>query len=142
MTLVTFASSQLPFASERGSQPKAKWPTGSPMGTLELAAVFRLRPDMDGGGFAAELNVSAGQGLNVILEDGAVLAWHLQQSGLSPESLRAFEKERIPRLAKMVGQDEVGFVHCWRFASGPFPVPCLKLCILRIRSCKRLRRRY
>ena len=50
---------------------------------------------------------SAGQGLNIALEDGAVLAAHVQENGLSPATLRAFEKERVPRVATIVRQEEV-----------------------------------
>ena len=49
----------------------------------------------------------AGQGLNIALEDGAVLAAHVQENGLSPATLRAFEKERVPRVATIVRQEEV-----------------------------------
>ncbi len=48
-----------------------------------------------------------GQGMNTALEDGAVLAWHLQHGGLSAESMRAFEKERLPRVQKMAEQEYV-----------------------------------
>ena len=51
--------------------------------------------------------LSAGQGLNTGLEDGAVLAWHMQQGGLSAASMRAFEKERIPRVQGMAKQEYV-----------------------------------
>ena len=48
----------------------------------------------------------AGQGLNMALEDGAVLAGHVQEKGLSPATLRAFEKERVSRVAAIVRQEE------------------------------------
>ncbi|KAK9819144.1 hypothetical protein WJX74_010469 [Apatococcus lobatus] len=57
-------------------------------------------------GNAAHPMRPTGQGLNVTLEDGVVLAWHLQQGGLNPSSLRAFEQERIPRVAQMMQQDQ------------------------------------
>lgn len=37
------------------------------------------------------------------LEDAAVLAWCVQQHGLTEEALRAFEKERIPRVKEVFG---------------------------------------
>ncbi|EIE25083.1 FAD/NAD(P)-binding domain-containing protein [Coccomyxa subellipsoidea C-169] len=43
-----------------------------------------------------------GQGLNMTMEDAAELAWHVQQSGLTPEALRSFELERIPRVGVIV----------------------------------------
>ena len=55
---------------------------------------------------------TAGQGMNTALEDGAVLAWHLQQGGLSAESMRAFEKERIPRVQSMAEQEYVRPASC------------------------------
>ena len=41
------------------------------------------------------------------LEDGAELAWHVQTSGLNADSFRAFEKDRAPRVAQIVLQEEV-----------------------------------
>jgi 2-polyprenyl-6-methoxyphenol hydroxylase-like FAD-dependent oxidoreductase len=35
------------------------------------------------------------------LEDAAVLAWHVQQQGLTEAALRAYEKERIPRVKEI-----------------------------------------
>lgn len=35
------------------------------------------------------------------LEDAAVLGWHVQQHGLTEAALRAFEKERIPRVKEV-----------------------------------------
>ncbi len=49
----------------------------------------------------------AGQGLNMTFEDAAELAWHLQQGGLGAKALRAFEKERIPRVGIIVQKAEV-----------------------------------
>ena len=48
----------------------------------------------------------AGQGLNMALEDAAVLAAHVQESGISAATLRAFEKERIPRVATILRQEQ------------------------------------
>ena len=39
-----------------------------------------------------------------------MLAWHLQQGGLSAESMRAFEKERIPRVQRMGEQEYVRLI--------------------------------
>ncbi|CAL8461953.1 g1484 [Coccomyxa elongata] len=43
-----------------------------------------------------------GQGLNMTMEDAAELAWHVQQQGLTPEALRSFELDRIPRVGVIV----------------------------------------
>ncbi len=40
-------------------------------------------------------------------EDAAELGWHVQQLGLTPEALRAFELERIPRVGVIVQKAEV-----------------------------------
>ena len=53
------------------------------------------------------LRFGAGQGLNMALEDGAVLAAHVQTAGLSTATLRAFERERIPRVAAILRQESV-----------------------------------
>ena len=45
--------------------------------------------------------------MNVAWEDAAVLASHLQKGGLGPNSLRLFEKERIPRISTMATQEYV-----------------------------------
>lgn len=50
---------------------------------------------------------AAGQGLNMTFEDAAELGWHVQQMGLTPEALRAFELERIPRVGVIVQKAEV-----------------------------------
>ena len=50
---------------------------------------------------------TTGQGLNTALEDVAVLARHLQDGGLYEESLRSFEKERIPRVSAIAIQEQV-----------------------------------
>lgn len=42
-----------------------------------------------------------GTGLALALEDAAVLAWHVQQQGLTEAALRAFERERIPRVKEV-----------------------------------------
>ncbi len=49
----------------------------------------------------------AGQGVNTALEDAAVLARHLQDGGLCEESLRSFERERIPRVSTIATQEQV-----------------------------------
>lgn len=48
-----------------------------------------------------------GLGLNAALEDAPELAWFIQQQGLSADTLRAFERDRAPRLAQIVRQEEV-----------------------------------
>ena len=50
----------------------------------------------------------AGQGLNMTMEDAAELGWFVQQLGLLPEALRAFELERIPRVGVIVQKAQVG----------------------------------
>ena len=45
-------------------------------------------------------------------EDGAVLAAHVQEKGLSAATLRGFERERIPRVATIVRQEEVSLLGC------------------------------
>ena len=45
-------------------------------------------------------------------EDGAVLAAHVQESGLSVDTLRAFEKERIPRVATILRQEQACTSSC------------------------------
>ena len=56
---------------------------------------------------------NAGQGMNTALEDGAVLAWHLQHGGLCEEAMRAFERERIPRVKSMAEQEYVRSSPTW-----------------------------
>ena len=65
----------------------------------------------------------AGQGLNMTMEDAAELAWHVQQQGLTPEALRSFELERIPRVGVIVKKAQV------MGRSLRIPVMCLHLCI-------------
>ena len=48
----------------------------------------------------------AGQGLNTALEDVAVLARHLQDGGLCEESLRRFERGRVPRVSAITTQEQ------------------------------------
>ena len=45
-------------------------------------------------------------------EDGAVLAAHVLEKGLSAATLRDFERERIPRVATIVRQEEVSLLGC------------------------------
>jgi 2-polyprenyl-6-methoxyphenol hydroxylase-like FAD-dependent oxidoreductase len=49
-------------------------------------------------GDAAHAAYVDGTGLALSLEDAAVLGWYVQQLGLTPEALRAYEAERIPRV--------------------------------------------
>jgi 2-polyprenyl-6-methoxyphenol hydroxylase-like FAD-dependent oxidoreductase len=49
-------------------------------------------------GDAAHAAYVDGTGLALSLEDAAVLGWHVQQLGLTPAALRAYEAERIPRV--------------------------------------------
>ncbi|KAK9906811.1 hypothetical protein WJX75_008443 [Coccomyxa subellipsoidea] len=49
-------------------------------------------------GDAAHAGLPNGQGLNLAIEDGAVLGWHLREGGVNPESLRRFNAERGPRV--------------------------------------------
>lgn len=51
--------------------------------------------------------LSTGQGLNTALEDAAELAWWLREEGLTPEALRYFEKERLPRMATIAYRENV-----------------------------------
>lgn len=64
---------------------------------------------MDGAIIYGGVLNAAGQGLNTALEDGAVLGWHVQEHGLHPDTLRSFEKERIPRISKIAEQEQVCF---------------------------------
>ena len=64
---------------------------------------------MDGAIIYGGVLNAAGQGLNTALEDGAVLGWHVQEHGLHPDTLRSFEKERIPRISKIAEQEQVRF---------------------------------
>lgn len=41
------------------------------------------------------------------MEDVAELAWHVQQYGLTAEALRMFERERIPRVSRIVKKAQV-----------------------------------
>jgi 2-polyprenyl-6-methoxyphenol hydroxylase-like FAD-dependent oxidoreductase len=54
-------------------------------------------------GDAAHAAYVDGTGLALSLEDAAVLAWHVQQQGLTAEALRAYEAERIPRVKAVFG---------------------------------------
>lgn len=49
-------------------------------------------------GDAAHTAYVDGTGIGLCFEDAAVLGWHIQQHGLTEEALRAFERERIPRV--------------------------------------------
>eukprot|EP00775_Hariotina_reticulata_P007830 gene7830-8027_t len=52
-------------------------------------------------GDAAHTAFVDGTGLGLALEDAAVLAWHVQQQGLTEAALRAYEMERIPRVKEV-----------------------------------------
>jgi 2-polyprenyl-6-methoxyphenol hydroxylase-like FAD-dependent oxidoreductase len=54
-------------------------------------------------GDAAHAAYVDGTGLALSLEDAAVLAYHVQQQGLTAAALRAFEAERIPRVKAVFG---------------------------------------
>jgi 2-polyprenyl-6-methoxyphenol hydroxylase-like FAD-dependent oxidoreductase len=54
-------------------------------------------------GDAAHAAYVDGTGLALSLEDAAVLAWHVQQQGLTADALRAYEAERIPRVKAVFG---------------------------------------
>jgi len=41
------------------------------------------------------------------MEDVAELAWYVQQHGLTAEALRLFERERIPRVSRIVKKAQV-----------------------------------
>lgn len=59
-------------------------------------------------GDAAHLAPPDGQGLNLALEDAAVLGWHLKQEGkLSVDALRAYERERSPRVEAILSLPEM-----------------------------------
>ena len=49
----------------------------------------------------------AGQGMNTTIEDVAVLGRTLQEKGICPEALRAFELERIPRIGVITSRENV-----------------------------------
>eukprot|EP00854_Cymbomonas_tetramitiformis_P012053 gene12053-14241_t len=59
-------------------------------------------------GDAAHLAPPDGQGLNLALEDAAVLGWHLKQEGtLSVDALRSYERERSPRVEAILSLPEI-----------------------------------
>lgn len=49
-------------------------------------------------GDAAHATVPNGQGFCLAIEDAVVLAWHLRRQGFSPQALRRYEEERLPRV--------------------------------------------
>eukprot|EP00884_Botryococcus_braunii_P001468 jgi/Botrbrau1/11321/Bobra.0038s0081.1 len=53
-------------------------------------------------GDAAHCGPVNGQGLNLAMEDAAVLAFHLRKGGLTPLSLRRYEAERAPRVKEII----------------------------------------
>ncbi len=66
-----------------------------------------LEAAIDLWGLSVFLDPATGQGLNMTFEDAAELGWHVQQLGLTPEALRAYELERIPRVGVIVQKAEV-----------------------------------
>ncbi|CAL5227826.1 g10854 [Coccomyxa viridis] len=52
-------------------------------------------------GDAAHAGLPNGQGLNLAIEDGAVLGWHFREHGVSAEALRGFNAERGPRVKEV-----------------------------------------
>eukprot|EP00873_Tetraselmis_striata_P009743 jgi/Tetstr1/430007/TSEL_019868.t1 len=52
-------------------------------------------------GDAAHVGPPTGQGLNLGVEDAAVLAACVKRHGLSPQTLRDFERARIPRVVNI-----------------------------------------
>ncbi|DBA89386.1 TPA: hypothetical protein ACH3X2_004746 [Trebouxia sp. C0005] len=52
-------------------------------------------------GDAAHATIPNGQGLCLAVEDAVVLAWHLRRQGFTPQALRSYEQERLPRV-KMI----------------------------------------
>lgn len=49
-------------------------------------------------GDAAHATIPNGQGLCLAMEDAVVLAWHLRRQGFTPQALRSYEQERLPRV--------------------------------------------
>ena len=54
---------------------------------------------------------TAGQGLNMTMEDAAELAWHVQQYGLTEDALERFEAKRLPRVKTILDHAKVNR-HC------------------------------
>jgi 2-polyprenyl-6-methoxyphenol hydroxylase-like FAD-dependent oxidoreductase len=54
---------------------------------------------------------TAGQGLNMTMEDAAELAWHVQQYGLTVDALERFEAKRLPRVKTILDHAKVNR-HC------------------------------
>ncbi|EIE24293.1 acyl-CoA N-acyltransferase [Coccomyxa subellipsoidea C-169] len=53
-------------------------------------------------GDAAHAGLPNGQGLNLAIEDGAVLGWHVREGGVTPEALQKFNAERGPRVREVL----------------------------------------
>lgn len=51
----------------------------------------------------------AGQGVNQAFEDAVELAQAIQRGGLTQESLRAYEAQRIPRIREVMAASMVSF---------------------------------
>ena len=62
---------------------------------------------------------TAGQGLNMTMEDAAELAWHVQQYGLTVDALERFEAKRLPRVKTILDHAKVNrhcrYLSCWIF---------------------------
>lgn len=50
---------------------------------------------------------AAGQGVNQALEDAVELAQAIKKGGLNPDSLRAYESKRIPRVQEIMAAEMV-----------------------------------
>lgn len=50
---------------------------------------------------------TAGQGVNQALEDAVELAQAINKGGLTPDSLRAYESSRIPRVQEIMAAEMV-----------------------------------
>ncbi|KAL0018627.1 hypothetical protein WJX79_005682 [Trebouxia sp. C0005] len=75
-----------------GSAPEPKAPASSAV--QDSSQVILL-------GDAAHATIPNGQGLCLAVEDAVVLAWHLRRQGFTPQALRSYEQERLPRV-KMI----------------------------------------
>lgn len=53
------------------------------------------------------MHIVAGQGLNQGLEDAAALGRQVKAAGLGAESLRSYEKTRIPRVQQVMATELV-----------------------------------